>query len=75
MRCAARKKEFTVNELDDELYKEIKVQIGDRLYELKQIHDKSERNNAVTELFDNVTTQYCTPADANSEVEVRANVT
>ena len=62
-----KKKEFTVNELDEELYKEVKAQIGSRLYELKQIREKSERNDAVAELFDNVATQYCTPADANSE--------
>lgn len=62
-----KKKEFTINELDEELYKEIKAQISSRLYELKQIRDKSERNDAVAELFDNVSTQYCTPADAGSE--------
>ena len=74
MQKCGKKKEFTVTELDEELYKEVKAQIGDRLYELKQIRDKSERNDAVTELFDNVMTQYCTPADANSEARCEPSI-
>jgi polyribonucleotide nucleotidyltransferase len=67
-----KKKKFTVNELDTELYKEVKTQIGSRLYELKQVRDKSERNDAVKELFGNVAAQYCTPADATGEVRCEA---
>ena len=69
-----KNKEFTVAELDEELYKEVKAQISDRLYELKQIREKSERNDAVAELFDNVMTQYCTPADANSQARCEPSI-
>jgi polyribonucleotide nucleotidyltransferase len=60
-----RKKRFTLLELDEELLKEVRTQIFERLYELKQIHDKSERTEAVNELFDNMITQYCTVTAEN----------
>jgi polyribonucleotide nucleotidyltransferase len=61
-----KKKEFTLVELNEELCKEVKAQISERLYELKQIREKNARTDAVNELFDNVTMQYCTASAENA---------
>jgi polyribonucleotide nucleotidyltransferase len=45
-------------EIDHELYSQIYSEIGERLYELKQIRTKSERNAAVNELFEEVMNEY-----------------
>jgi len=52
-------KEIILIEDDEELYSKIDSQIADKLYELKQIQTKQERNNAVEELFEHVFAQYC----------------
>jgi len=45
-------------EIDQELYSQIYSEIGEKLYELKQIRTKSERNSAVNELFEEVMNEY-----------------
>jgi polyribonucleotide nucleotidyltransferase len=46
---------------DPDLYKKIKEQISESLYELKQIADKKTRNESVNELFEQIVSQYCQP--------------
>jgi polyribonucleotide nucleotidyltransferase len=64
-------KEIPLVENDEQLEAEITSQISDKLYELKQIPDKQQRNDAVDELFEQVTAEYCPDAD-NSEVQTGA---
>jgi len=52
-------KEAPVVEIDEEIYREVKTLIGDRLREVKSIPGKIERNNATKELFEEVFTKYC----------------
>ena len=62
---AGVEKEVTLLEIDEQLYTKIHTQIADKLYELKQIPDKQQRNNAVKELFRQVGVEYCdAPPDA-----------
>jgi polyribonucleotide nucleotidyltransferase len=56
-------KEANVVELDMELYRKVKEEIGERLAVLKTIPGKQERNNAVNELFDEVRARYGEPKD------------
>jgi polyribonucleotide nucleotidyltransferase len=51
-------KEANVVELDRELYRKVKEEIGERLAVLKTVPGKQERNNAVNELFDEVRARY-----------------
>jgi len=55
-------------EFDQELYSQIYSQIGEKLYELKQIPAKSERNSAVNELFEQVMNEYLCP-EANPNLQ------
>jgi len=57
-------KEIPLVETDEQLISEIRSQISDKLYALKQIPNKQERNTAKDELFEQVITQYC--ADENN---------
>jgi len=57
-------KEIPLVENDEELELKITSQISDKLYELKQIPDKQQRKDAVKELFEQVTAEYC--SDENS---------
>ncbi|MCK4886907.1 MAG: polyribonucleotide nucleotidyltransferase [Planctomycetes bacterium] len=52
-------KEIILREVDSELAEKIKAQVSDKLYELKQIADKKQRNKEVKALFDEVIEQYC----------------
>jgi len=52
-------KEAAIVEIDDELYRQIHSQIAQKLYELKQIPGKQERNTAVAELFEQIESKYC----------------
>ena len=45
--------------MDEELYCQIQSQMADKLYELKQIPNKQERNKAIEELFEQVSAGYC----------------
>jgi polyribonucleotide nucleotidyltransferase len=60
-------KEITLVEDDEQLEAKITSQISDKLYELKQIPDKQQRNTAVTELFEQVIAEYC-PCENSSEL-------
>ncbi len=62
-------KELILFELDQELQSRIESQISDKLYELKQIPGKLERNRAVKELFDQVIIKYCPEAKKLSVVD------
>lgn len=46
-------------ELDNHLYSKIQSQIEDKLYELKQIPEKQQRNIEVNELFEQIISEYC----------------
>ena len=52
-------KEMILTEIDEQLYSKINSQISEKLYELKQIPDKQQRNTAVAELFEQVMAEYC----------------
>jgi len=46
-------------EVGEELYSQIQSRVADKLYELKQIPNKQERNAAVEELSEQVGAEYC----------------
>lgn len=52
-------KEVPLLETDEQLAAEISSKISDKLYELKLIPVKKERNTAVAELIDQILTEYC----------------
>jgi polyribonucleotide nucleotidyltransferase len=52
-------KEIPLSEYDEQLYEKIEQQIADKLYELKQIPEKRQRNEAVNQLFEETVTEYC----------------
>jgi len=52
-------KEIPLIEIDEELYSQIRSQVADKLYELKQIPGKQERKTALSELFEQVSAEYC----------------
>jgi polyribonucleotide nucleotidyltransferase len=52
-------KEIPLLETDEHLAEEISSKISDKLYELKLIPGKQERNMAVAELLEQVVTEYC----------------
>ena len=60
---AGVEKEIPLVEMDEELYSQIRSQTADKLYELKQIPIKQEREAAVEELFEQVSTEYCEAVD------------
>ncbi len=70
---AGVEKEITLSETDKQLYSKIEAQITDKLYELKQIPGKLERNRAVQELFEQVIASYIPsenePENINAEGE------
>jgi len=57
-------KEIPLVDNDEQLEAKITSQISDKLYELKQIPDKQQRNTAVKELFEQVKTEYCPDKDS-----------
>ncbi len=61
-------KEIILLEQNEELYSKIRSQIADKLLELKQIHKKKERNKAVNELFEQVTSQYCEAQEPDAQL-------
>ncbi|MFZ0033584.1 MAG: polyribonucleotide nucleotidyltransferase [Sedimentisphaerales bacterium] len=60
---AGIEKEIPLVEIDEELYSQIRSQIADKLYELKQTPIKQEREAAVKKLFEQVSTEYCEAVD------------
>ncbi len=56
-------KEIPLAAMDEELYAKVKAQISGRLRELKDIHGKQERNNAVNEFLAEVQARYCEPTE------------
>ena len=60
---AGVEKEIPLVEMDEELHPQIRSQIADKLYELKQIPTKQQRNTAVEELFEQVSAEYCEAVD------------
>ncbi|MBN2316537.1 MAG: polyribonucleotide nucleotidyltransferase [Sedimentisphaerales bacterium] len=56
---AGVEKEISLMEIDQELQSKIRSQISDKLYELKQIEGKQERNTAVQEFLEQVMAEYC----------------
>jgi polyribonucleotide nucleotidyltransferase len=71
---AGKDKEFTVTELDEELYKEVNAEIADRIYELKQIREKNARNEAVRELFENIIERHTTSSAEGEEPRTTASM-
>ncbi|MFB0553532.1 MAG: polyribonucleotide nucleotidyltransferase [Phycisphaerae bacterium] len=64
-------KEIPLVETDEQLLSEIRSQIADKLYELRQIPGKQERNTAIDELREKVMTQYC-PDEDNQQLQNKA---
>ena len=60
-------KEIPLVENDEQLEAKISSQISDKLFELKQIPDKQQRNDAVKELFEQVKMDYCPDKDSPEE--------
>jgi len=56
---AGVEKEIVLVETDEELLSKIRLQISDKLYELKQIPEKKSRNTGVKELFEQIIEEYC----------------
>jgi len=56
-------KEIPLAEINEEIHSQISSQITDKLYEMKQIKGKQERKTAVSELFEQVSAEYCEPVD------------
>jgi polyribonucleotide nucleotidyltransferase len=52
-------KETPLVEYDEQLHKEIEQEIADKLYNLKQIPEKQQRNNAIKELFEEIVSRHC----------------
>jgi len=69
---AGIEKEIPLVEIDEQLLSAIRLQISDKLYELKQITNKQERKTAVDELCEQVMTQYC--PDDNLQLQNEARV-
>jgi polyribonucleotide nucleotidyltransferase len=65
-------KEISLVEDDQQLAEKITSQISDKLTELKQIPDKRQRNDAVSELFEQVVAEYC-PDETGSGVQKNAD--
>ncbi len=61
-------KEIPLVENDEELYSRINSEIADKLYELKQIPEKQERNTAVKELLEQVIEEYCSEENGSQQV-------
>jgi polyribonucleotide nucleotidyltransferase len=57
-------KEIPLVETDEQLISEIRSQISDKLYEIKQTPGKQERKTAIDELREQVMTQYCPDEDS-----------
>jgi len=64
-------KEIPLVETNEQLISEIRSQISDKLYELKQTPGKQERNTAIDELRKQVMTQYC-PDENNPQLQNEA---
>ncbi|MBA7622305.1 Polyribonucleotide nucleotidyltransferase [subsurface metagenome] len=64
-------KEIPLVETDEQLISEIRSQISDKLYELKQTPSKQERNTAIDELREQIMTQYC-PDEDNPQLQNEA---
>jgi polyribonucleotide nucleotidyltransferase len=58
-------KEIPLQETDEELAAEISSKMSDKIYELKQIPVKQERNTAVAELIEQILTEYCEGDDGD----------
>ncbi|MHC4752638.1 MAG: polyribonucleotide nucleotidyltransferase, partial [Planctomycetota bacterium] len=56
-------KEIPLVEIDEQLHSRIHSQVADKLFELKQIPDKQQRNTAVKELFEQIIEEYCPDED------------
>jgi polyribonucleotide nucleotidyltransferase len=65
-------KEIPLVENDEQLEAKITSQISDKLYELKQVPEKQQRNDAVEELFEQVKAEYCPDVDS-AEAQTNAN--
>jgi polyribonucleotide nucleotidyltransferase len=61
-------KEIPLVETDEQLLSEIRSQIADKLYELKQTPGKQQRKTAIDELREQVMTQYC-PDEDNPQLQ------
>jgi polyribonucleotide nucleotidyltransferase len=65
-------KEIPIVEDDQQLEEKITSEISDKLSELKQIPDKQQRNDAVSELFEQVIAEY-SPDEINPEEQKDAD--
>lgn len=69
-KVGVQKETVTPLEIDEHVYSQISSQIAEKLFELKQIQVKAERNQVVEELFQQVIAQYCGAENSSgSDVE------
>ena len=66
-------KEISLVEDDQQLEARIASEISDRLHDLKQIPDKKQRNDAISELFEQVIAKFC-PDESSPEVQLGTDV-
>ncbi len=64
--------EAPIVEVDEELYSRIRSQITEQLREYKQIPDKKQRNNAVNELFEQISAEYCVVEQNQGQQSINA---
>jgi polyribonucleotide nucleotidyltransferase len=70
---AGVEKETPLVEINQNVYSSIQSQVEDKLYELKTIPDKKERNTEIQKLFEQVSTEYVVENQPVSEGENEEN--
>ncbi len=63
-------KEIILVEQNEELAQKIESEIFDKMYEFKQLTDKTERKDSVKQLYEDTKLQYCEEDKANPDKEV-----
>jgi polyribonucleotide nucleotidyltransferase len=68
-------KECPLVEIDEQLCSQIRSKVADKLYELKQMPTKQQRNTAVKELFEQLCVEYGAADEALNQDNVQADTT
>ncbi|MBN2457399.1 MAG: polyribonucleotide nucleotidyltransferase [Sedimentisphaerales bacterium] len=69
---AGTAKETPVVEIDEELFRQVRSKTSDKLYQIKQISGKQERNSAVDQLFEQLEAELCAvEADLSDDVSTQ----
>ncbi|MHC4790008.1 MAG: polyribonucleotide nucleotidyltransferase, partial [Planctomycetota bacterium] len=68
-------KECPLVEIDEQLCSQIRSKVADKLYELKQMPTKQQRNTAVKQLFEQLCVEYGAAGEALNQDNVQADTT